>query len=186
MRKFACVFALVVMTGISAAAQEAPQMEFSAGYSFFRFNPSTPSAVTGQNFHGISGSAAYNLAPWIGAVADVGWYHNGNFAGFPLTANALSYTFGPRITLRGDKWEPFVHALFGGTRLSGTAFIGSINAFTMPLGGGLDYKLRPDVAIRLFQTEYVLTRFNTGVFGGSDNQHDSRISGGIVFRLGSF
>lgn len=58
----------------------------------------------------------------------------------------------------------------------------SDNAFAMALGGGVDWKASPRIAVRLFQVEYVLTRF--GLLGSATNQHNARISGGVVFRFG--
>ncbi|MEK7831876.1 MAG: hypothetical protein AAB401_12360, partial [Acidobacteriota bacterium] len=53
------------------------------------------------------------------------------------------------------------------------------SAFAMAIGGGLDAKVHDNLAIRLFQTDYVLTRFN------DDSQHNFRLSTGLVLRLGS-
>lgn len=40
------------------------------------------------------------------------------------------------------------------------------------------------VAIRLVQANYVLSRFE-GFSGRTENQHNARLSFGVVFRLGS-
>lgn len=48
----------------------------------------------------------------------------------------------------------------------------------MAFGGGFDVKASPQLAIRLIQADYALTRFS------STTQNNIRISAGIVFRLG--
>ncbi len=54
----------------------------------------------------------------------------------------------------------------------------------MALGGGLDVNVHDRVAIRLVQANYVLSRFE-GFSGRTENQHNARLSFGVVFRLGS-
>jgi hypothetical protein len=46
------------------------------------------------------------------------------------------------------------------------------------VGGGLDLKVSPNVALRLFQADYLMTHF-------SDARQDNiRLSAGIVIRIG--
>jgi outer membrane protein OmpA-like peptidoglycan-associated protein len=57
----------------------------------------------------------------------------------------------------------------------------------MTAGGGLDLKVHRNVAIRLVQAEYLLTRFKdpASTTGARGTQNNVRISTGVVFRLGT-
>ena len=52
-------------------------------------------------------------------------------------------------------------------------------SFSTTLGGGVDMNVSKLLAVRVFQTDYVLTRF------GGDSQHNFRASAGLVLRLGA-
>jgi len=45
-------------------------------------------------------------------------------------------------------------------------------------GGGLDIKVRPNLALRLVQVDYVMSKFS------NSRQDNMRFSAGIVFYLG--
>ena len=186
MRRVLCLVGLVLVFALSATAQNAPKAEFSAGYSYVRINPGAP--IEGANLHGGSGSIAGNVNDWFGIVADIGGYKLSELraAGTSISVNATAFTylFGPRLSYRKhERVTPFVQALFGGAHLGeltsgGTSIAPSENAFAMALGGGFDVKVSSNVAIRLVQAEYLLTRF------GGERQNNARISAGIVFRWG--
>lgn len=57
--------------------------------------------------------------------------------------------------------------------------------FTMTAGGGLDYRLNHRLALRLFQAEYLLTRFDnpTSPTNATGWQSNMRLSAGVVFRF---
>ena len=176
MRRLLCLVGVVLVFALSAAAQNAPKAEVAFGYSYVRAN----AGGAGFNLHGGSGSVAGNLNDWFGIVADVGGY---KITGLPsgVSGNVFTYLFGPRISYRKhERVTPFVQALFGGARISGSALgtSGSENAFAMTVGGGIDAKVNANVAIRIVQAEYLLTRF------GGERQNNARISAGIVFRWG--
>ena len=63
--------------------------------------------------------------------------------------------------------------------MRGSAFGAGIseNGFAMALGGGVDAKIKDKLAFRVFQADYVMTRIQ------STNQHNARISTGIVLRF---
>jgi hypothetical protein len=48
-------------------------------------------------------------------------------------------------------------------------------------GGGLDIGLTRHIAVRAFEADYYLTRFDNGV---NDHQNNLRIDAGVVIRLG--
>ena len=59
--------------------------------------------------------------------------------------------------------------------------LGPHNAFAMATGGGLDVKISPHAALRLFQADYLFSKFRNGV---NDRQNSFRLTAGLVFRLG--
>jgi outer membrane protein OmpA-like peptidoglycan-associated protein len=179
-----------------------PRYELFLGYSNFRAlsDPGNRIAWLG----GGSTSVAINANRYFGFVGDFGAYHDTRFGpGAPPIGGTVdsygdvyTYMFGPRLSFRRDRVTPFVQALFGGAHagdvtLNGCTGIGCTplpfeNSFTFSAGGGLDITLVRHVALRLFQAEYVMTRFKdpTSSTGGSGSQNDLRLSAGIVFRFG--
>ncbi len=173
-----------------------PKAEAFLGYSYLRANPGSP--IGGINLNGGSGSIAFNANNWFGIVGDFGGYKLSHLtvAGSPSVSadgTLFSYLFGPRLSYRRhDRVTPFVQALFGGAHqgdvtAGGARVAGSQNAFAMTAGGGLDLKVRRNVAIRLIQAEYLLTRFKdpASTTGARGTQNNARVSTGIVFRLGT-
>jgi hypothetical protein len=54
----------------------------------------------------------------------------------------------------------------------------------MVIGTGVDYKAADHVSLRLFDVDYLMTRFNSSNIGGSSNtQNNARISTGVVFNF---
>jgi len=163
---------------------EAPKVDLFFGYSYVRAEPGDP--LDGFDNHGGSASAAFNLNRWFGLVADFGGYRFTEVLNVPLRGNIFSYLFGPRFSYRqNDRLTPFAQLLFGGARISASAAGASDaeNAFAMTAGGGVDVNVHRNVAIRIVQTEYLLSRF-TGLSGSRETQNNIRLSTGIVFRLG--
>ena len=178
MRRVLCILALVAVAALPAAAQ-GPKAEVFGGYSYVRVNPG--GGDNGINLNGWNASVTGNLNDWFGITADFGGsYGSPNVGGTQVDTNAHTFLFGPRIKARGDKVEPFAHALFGAARVEGSALGISISdsGFGMALGGGLDWKANDAISIRLGQFDYLMTRI------GGDNQNNFRFSTGIVFRFG--
>jgi outer membrane protein OmpA-like peptidoglycan-associated protein len=162
----------------SSSNENYPLAELFAGYSFLRFNP----PGTNSNDHGGTASLAINANRWLGLVGDFGYYRQSNLpAGF--SGNITTYLFGPRFSKRGERWTPFVQALFGAARnsIDGPSTSGHENAFAAAFGGGLDLGLSKHVAWRVVQAEYLLTKFTDG---GNNRQNNMRAATGLVFRMG--
>jgi opacity protein-like surface antigen len=184
MRKILMLLAVVgavLIGGIGAAAQDGSKFEGFVGYSYVRFMPPSSSGAPSFGLNGGSGSISYNPFPILGVVADVGFYHTGSAAGVPVTLNIASYMFGPKVAFPLGRFTPFAHALFGAVHGAAAApGFGSTsgNNFATTLGGGLDVKIAPHLAVRLIQADYMLIRDSAG------NWSMPRISAGIVFRSG--
>jgi opacity protein-like surface antigen len=200
-----CVFLLP----LPALAQETPKVEIFGGYSLVRFSTGGFDIVDGTSDLGLRVLKGGSLPPfqvdgifdgnsftmkkgwitsfhgnvnsWFGIEGSFsGHYRSETVDGEMLKVRAHSFLFGPRITYRKHRVEPWVHVLVGGVHASGDVDGDSIseNAFAAALGGGLDVKIHKNVAIRLAQVDYVMTRFF------SETQNNFRFSTGIVFRLG--
>jgi len=151
---------------------DTPRVDLSAGYSFWRAVP-----ISAENriawTHGGTASVAYNWNDWLGAVAEFGAFRvtrSGTAASNIVSAHGdvFTYLFGPRVSFRHDRFTPFVQVLLGGVNASqvtlsgcavGCASLAGDDAFAMTAGGGLDVRLSHRFAIRLFQAEYLMTRF---------------------------
>ncbi len=194
MKRWILVCSLVLACSFSAKAQDSSKVDVFGGYSYLRFQ--VPNA--GLNGNGGSGQVTYNFNPMIGFTGDFGGYHFSE-GGRGGSGTIFTYLFGPKFTLRRGKWSPFVQALFGGAWV-GAGIEGecdgarraqgevcgassSLNSFAMALGGGVDYKLMDHISIRLFDADYLMTRFNVGIEGTNSTQSNVRISTGVVFNF---
>jgi hypothetical protein len=189
-------FAIILFLSTGALAQEtvsASRVEIFGGFSHMNFKPgSSITTLPGQNFNGAEGSITWNFLPQVGAVVDFSGYHAGNF-GTLGSASAASFLFGPQVSLRSKRADPFIHTLFGALRIGG---ITNTNfpqtGFAMALGGGLDLKANDYLAIRIAQADYLFSRMAIAgmqptILGPATktDQHSFRFSVGIVLRLGT-
>ena len=168
---------LVLLTflffSISSWAQKAHDMshEGSCGDVFFGY-----SLLNGDTLsHGSGWEAALtgNLNDWFGLKADLG----GNYQSL-LGSEAKEYNvlFGPQLSHRVEKFNVFVHGLVGVSHLGFDHGPSSTGAGWV-IGGGADYNLNSNFAIRPVQLDY----HGAHVFGS--NQKDARYSVGIVYRF---
>jgi outer membrane protein OmpA-like peptidoglycan-associated protein len=173
MKRFLMVMGAVLAFTVPAVAQEkAPRADVAVGYSYLR------DTTNEGDFHGGSGSLAFNFTRRWGLVADFGGY---KLAGDqPGDLTVYSYLFGPRLSLRGKHLTLFGQVLLGGARASFGN--NSQNSFALSAGPGLDWNIGNHFAIRLFQAEYLMTRFGTGT---NNHENNMRVSAGFVFRFGS-
>lgn len=184
MQKFMLLTAVLGFSCLPLAAQDYPRGEVAGNYTYVRIK----TGVTGVgdfNCQGGGGSAAANLNSYFGIVGE---FSGCKITGLPsgLSAHVITYLFGPRLTYRGSgKLEPFGEFLFGGAHIGGTVLgsSGSDNAFSMAIGGGADYMVTRNVAIRLGQFDYLYTKFNEGS-GAPQHQNNFRIQAGVVIRFG--
>ena len=164
MRKILFVAALVLLTSVSAKAQ---QVEIFGGYSYAHLNQPSASA----NLNGWDLSLNYRVVKGVGIVGDV----SGTY-GSPSTGDTSlhTYLFGPQFSYHG-RVSPFVHVLFGGGHLNVAG--ATSTCFTTAIGGGIDIPTVPHISIRAIQIEDVVTKF----FGNGVN--NPRISAGIVIHF---
>ena len=187
LKRFFVLVGVCLALGIAAHAQEFPKAEVFGGYSYGNFGP-TAFGAGRTNVNGWNASLGVNVNHWFGLVSDFGG-HYGSFSAtlpspiiiptcVPLgcsiqtseTDKFHSFLFGPQFSFRTKKLTPFVHALFGGSRLnrSGTdtftppppgtpftfKFSTSTTNFAFAGGGGVDYKFSDRLAWRV-QADYL-------------------------------
>ncbi len=178
MRRILFTSLLVLASSFSLFAQKSSdKLDVFGGYSYIRFNPGQGASAVNQN--GWESTATFKLTPMFGLSADV----DGSYKTQSGVSNKIyTYMFGPEYKVRGNKGDVFVHGLAGfahdnvSTNLLGTNVSVSDNAFAMAFGGGYDWKASDAISIRLFQADYLITRFS------SATQNNIRLAFGITFR----
>ncbi len=178
MSRFCVVlFCLLLLVSGVAYSQDAPRAEVFGGYQYFGVRDS------GTNFHLNGWNAAVNgyFNRYVGVTGDFsGSYGTPTLLGVNLSTKVYTFMAGPVVRFPNpSRVTPFVHGLFGGARVSGSAFglSASDTAFAWAAGGGVDAKLSPHVSIRVGQFDFLQTRF------ASTSQNNFRYSGGVVFHF---
>jgi hypothetical protein len=127
--------------------------------------------------------SSYNAVGWNASLTG-NFKHvlgiTGDFSGVYKSrrtdSSVYTYTVGPVLTARLPVVQPFVHALFGGARISAGST--SDNAFAMLIGGGLDLGFRKGIGFRLVQADWLFTKFS-----GQTQDRQGRVSAGIVIKF---
>src|SRR5271170_401669 len=170
-----------------ALAQSGSRVEVGLDYNYVRSNlPAGGCGCFGMN--GGSAWMAFNFSHSLGIVGEIASQDASNISGTGADLTLTSFLAGPRYrrTL-ARRFGPFVQALLGGAHAGGSlapgssGLPGSANAFAMIAGGGLDIGLTRHIALRAFEADYYLTRFDNGV---NDHQNNLRIAAGVIIRFG--
>jgi outer membrane immunogenic protein len=138
--------------------------------------------------NGGNGWVAFNFSRSLGIVGEIASQDASNISSSGADLTLTSFLAGPRYrrTVAGH-FAPFVQVLLGGAHAGGSlapgssGLPGSANAFAMIAGGGLDIGLTRRIALRAFEADYYLTRFDNGV---NDHQNNLRIAAGVIIRFG--
>ena len=163
MKKATWLAVVIFLGAISSFAQDAPQGDVAAAYSFVHFGP-------GSNANGGSFSGAVNANRWFGIAGDFGVYSQS-----PTTT--FTFLAGPRFSVRSrSRFTPYVETLFGGTHFTTSGF--GTNGFTALAGGGVELGMSRSVALRP-QLDYLAIRT------GGSTLNTARISVGLAYRIGS-
>ena len=180
-----------------------PKFEVPIDFSFINVHPDLPK-ITSFNVFGGGLAGVYNFTPLVGIKADFQFYTQGSGVkntlehdGFPagqLSANFVTYMFGPQIKKHSGKFQPFGEALFGAAHSNEFAQIlqdegiinksSTNNAFAMEFGGGLDIPLTPNIQFRPVEIDYLLTRFGVNGTTYTGSQNNFKYSVGVNFTFG--
>ncbi|GAC1701391.1 MAG: hypothetical protein NVS9B4_04600 [Candidatus Acidiferrum sp.] len=164
-----------------------PRYEIALMYDYLKFQP-------GYGFqhvdnHGASGSITYNANKWLGLNADVGGYYfnyHVPVSGAKTTGGWTTYLFGPRINLaRTSHAVPFLEGMAGLARVPSELTGGRAqNVLALAAGGGLDVVITRNVAWRLFQADYLMTKADGPFLNSAGRQDNFRVGTGLVMRWG--
>jgi len=190
-KRFVLGAGFLFLLPLALNAQDIPKAELYAGYSLLRFSTDRVTA------HGWDFQIAPNINKNLAIVFDFAG-HYGNldevspFVNVRFDVQSHSIMMGPHVSqVVGGRWKPFAQFLVGYHRTtydSDVSFgagapivdVDTQSGVTATAGGGLDLIVNDSVAVRLFQAEYAVHRFEDVDFKGEG----ARIGAGIVFRLG--
>jgi outer membrane protein OmpA-like peptidoglycan-associated protein len=194
------VVAVLCGMGSLAAAQDqpAPKWELFGGYSFVYPGADVHGLLPGgllpvsspveSNAKGAGASITYNFNRWLGLTGDISADLSSGESGVEMRiddAEFFNLSAGPKITLRGHRFSPFLEALVGGHRLASEVF-GSDYEFGFMAGAGLDLNLNRHFALRLIRADYVFSNHQYGpssVVPATDIR-GVRLQSGLVFMWG--
>lgn len=204
MKRVFSIASLLFVCSLSAKAQDFPKAEVFGGYSFFRAGGGDNLNGWNASVAGNVNSWFGLVADFSGHYDSASSRSQLDFPGLPgfppLPGSAITiqrktsvHTFlaGPRFSYRkNERITPFAHLLLGVSRrhsesetdfggLGRTFFSSNDTGFAGALGGGLDVTLSKNIALRVVQADYMLTRS----FGF--NRSNGRVSIGLVFRFGN-
>jgi Outer membrane protein beta-barrel domain len=194
---------VLLLSTVSEAQTTYPKFEIPVDFSFINVHPNIP-VITSFNVFGGGVGGVYNFSSAVGLKADFQFYNQGTGVrnklehdGFPagqLSANFVTYMFGPQFKKHSGKIQPFGEALFGAAHSNEFAQIledegianksSTNNAFAMEFGGGLDYAIIPYVELRPIEVDYLYTRFGVNGTTYTGSQNNFKYSAGINFQFG--
>lgn len=183
---------LLVLICLGAVLARAETPEISLGYAYQGSQP-----VPGTSWFGLNGGrgdATWNFGRFFAVVAEVGGSHTPKYgsAGSPLTL--FTAMAGPRFYLiprhrkeKNYRITPFIQVLGGGAYASqgqfpqgpqGTVVKTTALSVAASAGAGIEMRVRPHVAVRLIQADYLYTQMPNLL----DNYQSSfRVGAGVVF-----
>ena len=167
MKRVSMVLALMLVLGAASAwAQDIPKVEVFGGGSILNVREGGGELTT----KGWTGQVNGNVNKVVGIVGDVGGYYK---SGFKL------HTFmgGAQFTHRLEKVSVFAQAKAG---IAHTNDSSDNNNFALGFGGGLDWNVKPNVAIRWFQIDW--TPVKEAGSGGEWINNVFRGSIGVVWK----
>jgi peptidoglycan-associated lipoprotein len=124
----------------------------------------------------------------LGAAMNLSGSRVSNINGTGVDLTTFTTTFGPRYTWisPSSRIAIFGQGLIGESHGLDSVFPApqgaekNFNTFALQVGGGLDLRVKPHMALRLIQADWIRTQFPNGA---TNVQNELRLSAGIVFRL---
>lgn len=188
------VILLFLLAPLSLLAQDAPLAEIFGGYQFVHANSGVQiGGFDSFSLNGWNASLSGYFGRYLGITADFSGTYGTPKVTVPqvgqigINTHLYTFMFGPVLRAANPSpFQPFVHVLAGGARVSGSVSITGIGGssvsdsdtgFAWAAGGGLDYKLLPLISVRLGQLDFLQTRI------GGDSQSNFRYSAGVVLRF---
>jgi len=146
--------------------------ELGLGFNWIRFR----SSIFNASAVGLKTSVTYNTNEWFGIEGNI----SAAFAPEIFDrehVKLLVYGGGPKVAWhRYKRWDPWLHAIFGGAHEQPQTVGNSRSTYSIQLGGGADYNFNYRFSGRL---EGNLVR--TGFFGQSQNNF--QLGAGVVLHF---
>ncbi len=193
MKKFLLLTTILFIASLPVRAQsDHPKFEVFGGYSHFSadINFDDPFDDTDEGdffsqregFHGVGFSVAGNFSRHFGVVADFSYHKKEiELPGPDIDFTTFAFLFGPRVTVRGNRFEGFAHAMVGGVRRELEDFASDTD-LALGLGGGIDIKVTDNFAVRAVQLDYLPFRDQDFLTGDKQWRHNLRVGVGVTFR----
>jgi hypothetical protein len=143
---------LVLGSSVSAAAQEAPNLEFSAGYAYLHEEDLSVPA----GWYASVGKSLTDMVSIVGAVS--GHYKTQTEFGVDVKTRLHTYVVGPKFaSYRNPTFTPWGQILLGGARASGDVALpgtgisvsASSSGFDVQPGAGIDVRATPNLLLRV-------------------------------------
>jgi hypothetical protein len=171
-----------------------PKLEVFGGFSvnsmgLTSVDPTTLLQTTSrENFYGWQSSIDGNVSRHFGFVGDFGGqYKTISVLGTGLGMSNYQYMFGPQVSVRMPKVNPFFHVLFGASRTSaaftdptsGSTIAVASTGLGLGIGGGLDVSVSHRLSLRVPQFDWTPVHA-----GGVWTNNVIRIGIGLVLKAG--
>lgn len=192
-------FLVVVLSGLFFAAAPAaraqagpmdptaflPRYTAGFGFNYIRANaPPTSCGCFAMNGGFLSGSA--EIKYWLSAAGEITAGHANNIGPLGQNLTLTTYTAGPRVNFRRQRFVTYAQAMFGAAHGSdsyfpeGNSYSTSANSFAFSTGGGLNYHLNHRFAIQILEAQYLHTGFPNGANNG---QNHLMLGAGLVVKF---
>jgi len=144
--------------------------QLGLSFAWFRFQ----SSVFNANAFGEKTTVTYFLNDWLGVEGSATAAFGPTVFNGPV--HLALYGGGPKVAWRQKRWEPWLHAIFGGAHENPQTAAGGRSSYSIMAGGGVDYRWNPRVSFRM-EGDYVRTAFF------HQSQNCFQLAGGIVFHF---
>lgn len=148
-RLIPCLCLLLLCAGTALSQnRDYPRWDFTGAFVYN--DEETPAPQHREQLYGGSGAVGWNFRRWAALEGDF-TYTTKSVGG--TRRNLWTFGAGPRFTKRGSFAQPFVHAVFGGGRLTGYPPKDTWG-WSGKMGGGLDLIAGKHAALRVFEFDY--------------------------------
>ena len=166
MKKLMLGLAMMLLAAVPVLGQDTyPKWELPLAFSY----NNADFGFTRKSLVGFQTGFSVNFNKKVGLTLD--WA--GQSSGGDSTGQLF---FGPRFTKRTDRTTAFFHTLVGSYAIRDVFEVE--NGLGIAIGGGLDVNTGDNIAIRVFQVDYIPNRFPGQWFS------DIRVGAGVVFKWG--
>ncbi len=189
---FTLVLLCATAAGQASAGGSPPsvvdRVDASAGFNFIRANAPPGNCHCFDTLGGY-GSVGYHITNWISIQGEVTGQHATDIGTLGQDLTLITYAGGPRFSVPGRRFVPFVQGLFGEAKATDSYFptgnggsTSSASSFALLAGGGLDYNITRHLGIRVFNVEFLRTSFPNGT---DNSQNHLSLGAGLIARFGN-